>query len=139
MPGFAKKVQKLPAVPAKTKAGLKAAVSASRPRPPRRTRTTGASEPLASIDGMLGFRVLNDGIVKADVRGRLTVGDTASEKQFRILINASGQILLDPVVVMSEREVWLYKNPTALASVMQGLREAADNDVHDLGSFADHA
>ena len=59
--------------------------------------------------------------------------------EFRILINGDGQILLDPVVVMSEREVWLYKNPHALASVMQGLREAAAGEVHDLGTFAKDA
>ena len=48
------------------------------------------------------------------------------------------QILLDPVVIVPERELWLYKNPTALASVMQGLRDAAGGEVHHLGSFADH-
>ena len=83
--------------------------------------------------------MLKDEIIKADKRGRLTIGDKASDKQFRVLINSDGQILLDPVVVMSAREVWLYKNPQALVSVLQGLHEAAAGEVHDLGSFVDCA
>jgi len=94
---------------------------------------------VASPEHVHGFRLLEDDIIKADKRGRLTVGDKASDKQFRVLINSDGQILLDPVVVMSEREVWLYKNPQALMSVLQGLREAAAGEVHDFGSFVDSA
>lgn len=101
--------------------------------------STRAAETGASFGSARAFRVLRDEIVRADKRGRLTVGDAVSAKQFRILINDDGQILLDPVVVMSEREVWLYKNPHALASVMQGLREAAAGEVHDLGTFAKDA
>jgi len=111
------------------------------PAPPaRRALAADASEVFASSpEHDYGFRMLKDEIIKADKRGRLTVGDKASDKQFRVLINSDGQILLDPVVVMSEREVWLYKNPQALMSVLQGLREAAAGEVHDLGSFVDCA
>jgi hypothetical protein len=35
--------------------------------------------------------------------------------------------------------MWLYETPQALASVKQGLREAAEGKSVDRGSFAKHA
>lgn len=43
------------------------------------------------------------------------------------------------VAVMSERKAWLYANPDAMGSVLQGLREAAAGEVHSVGSFVDSA
>ncbi|MFM6309776.1 MAG: hypothetical protein ACKPGB_16195, partial [Dolichospermum sp.] len=53
-----------------------------------------------------------------------------------------GQILLDPVdpvVNISERELWLWKNPEAMASLQKGIQEAAAGELNDLGSFAEYA
>jgi hypothetical protein len=135
----AKKVKTLTSTAKTSGSGRSAKRPADRVQPKRGPRKVGLPVMPDLIGGAIGFRVLKHEVIKADDRGRLTIGDPASAKQFRVLINDSGQILLDPVVVMSERELWLYKNPTALASVMQGLREAADGEVHDLGSFADLA
>ena len=58
---------------------------------------------------------------------------------FRVYVNSAGQILLDPAVSVPLREMWLYKNPVALAKVREGLAQAAEGDFHDLGSFAKFA
>ena len=55
---------------------------------------------------------------------------------FRIYVNAAGQILLDPALSVPIREMWLYRNPVALAKVREGLAQAAEGDLHDIGSFA---
>lgn len=58
---------------------------------------------------------------------------------FRVYVNAAGQILLDPALTVPVREIWLYRNPVALAKVREGLAQAAEGDLHDLGSFAGFA
>ena len=78
-------------------------------------------------------------LVSADGRGRITLGAELKTKQFRVLKNALGQILLDPVVPIPERELWLWKNKEALQSVKKGLLEASAGEIHEIGSFADYA
>jgi hypothetical protein len=58
---------------------------------------------------------------------------------FRVYVNAAGQVLLDPALTVPVREMWLYRNPVALAKVREGLAQAAEGDLHDLGSFAKFA
>ena len=58
---------------------------------------------------------------------------------FRVYVNAAGQILLDPALTVPVREMWLYRNPVALAKVREGLADAAEGDLHDSGSFAKFA
>ncbi len=58
---------------------------------------------------------------------------------FRVYVNAAGQILLDPAISVPIREMWLYRNPIALAKVREGLSQAAEGELHDLGSFAKYA
>jgi hypothetical protein len=74
-----------------------------------------------------------------DKRGRLTLGVEAKSKQYRVMKNQFGQILLDPVVNIPEHELWLWKNPEAMASLKKGMQEAAAGELHDLGSFAECA
>jgi hypothetical protein len=62
-----------------------------------------------------------------------------SNLHFRVYINDAGQVLLDPAVSVPIHEVWLYRNPQALAKVSKGLAEAAKGDLHDAGSFAEYA
>jgi len=45
----------------------------------------------------------------------------AQEKRYQILVNESGQILLDPVVSIPERELWLWQNQEASTAVQQGI------------------
>jgi hypothetical protein len=54
--------------------------------------------------------------VHTDARGRLTLGAVAKEKKYKVFVNDMGQILLDPVVSIPERELWLWQNAEALDS-----------------------
>lgn len=81
---------------------------------------------------------------QVDSNGKLTLGlpfrqEAAIEQNYRILVNDAGQILLDPFTNIPEQELWLWKNPEALASLERGLQQAASGDVYDLGSFAEYA
>lgn len=60
-------------------------------------------------------------------------------KSYRVYQNASGQILLDPLVTIPASEAWLYKNKEALASVRQGLKEASEGKLVKMRSFAKYA
>lgn len=55
------------------------------------------------------------------------------------MINDAGEILLSPVVTIPEQEFWLWQNTSALAAVRRGIEQADQNEVHDLGSFAQYA
>ena len=76
---------------------------------------------------------------RADSRGRLTIGAVAKGKNYRVMMNQLGQILLDPIVNIPEREVWLWKNQSALNSLKRGLEEAEAGETQDVGSFAEYA
>ncbi|MGK7935385.1 MAG: hypothetical protein AB4206_06220 [Xenococcaceae cyanobacterium] len=76
---------------------------------------------------------------RADDRGRLTLGTLAKRKNYRVMINESGQILLDPIANIPEKEIWLWKNKSARLSLKLGLEEAEAGETQDLGSFAEYA
>lgn len=76
---------------------------------------------------------------RADDRGRLTVGAVAKKKNYRVMINELGQILLDPIVNIPEQEMWFWKNQSAQESLKRGLEEAEAGETQDLGSFAEYA
>jgi hypothetical protein len=84
------------------------------------------------------FQIIKDA-VRSDNRGRLTLGNVAKAKSYRVLINDAGQILLDPVVNIPEKELWILQNSVARASLEVGIQQASSGEVHDLGSFAQYA
>ncbi|KOR38020.1 hypothetical protein AM228_04405 [Planktothricoides sp. SR001] len=49
------------------------------------------------------------------------------------------EIMSDRSQKISDRELWLWQNPSALNSVLRGIEQAAAGEVHDLGSFAEYA
>lgn len=75
------------------------------------------------------FRTLKESI-RTDERGRITIGNEAKGKTCQFLVNDLGQILLEPVITIPERERWLFANPKALSSVKQGLKESAVIDKY---------
>ncbi len=48
------------------------------------------------------------------------------------------RIILEPLVTIPARELWLYKNPEALEAVKIGLKEAGEGKIVDGGSFAQY-
>jgi hypothetical protein len=84
------------------------------------------------------FRKVKE-IVEPDSRGRVSIGAITKGKSYSVQVNDAGQILLDPVVAIPERELWLWQNSEALTSVQRGLQQAVVGEVQDLGSFAQYA
>ncbi len=66
------------------------------------------------------------------------LGDSAGPLEalhFRVYVNSAGQVLLDPALSVPVHEMWLYRNRDAIAKVREGLTQAAQGNLHDLGSF----
>lgn len=78
------------------------------------------------------FQVIKD-FVKADERGRLVIGDVIKDQPFRVLRNEAGEVRLIPVVAIPVSEVWLYRNPKAMASLMNGLDQAKSGKISRKG------
>lgn len=87
------------------------------------------------------FELISE-FAKPDAKKRLTLPEAlaaAGATAFNVYKNAVGQIVLDPVLAVPAAEVWLYRNPAALAAVQQGMKESAEGKTVDLGSFAKFA
>ena len=89
--------------------------------------------------------VIRDDILSAESRnvtadgGRRVVlpkGVASKGVTYRVWVNTSGQIVLDPQVTIPASEVWLFKNKAALATVDKGMAESAGGQTIDRGSFA---
>ena len=76
---------------------------------------------------------------RADSKGRVVLGAHLANKTFRVTEQADGNLLLEPVVVIHEREAWLYQNPEAMAMVRKGIKESKAGKGVSLGSFAQYA
>jgi hypothetical protein len=85
-----------------------------------------------------GFTIRKDH-VQPDTRGRVALGPTLSNPDYRVLVNDAGQILLDPIVSIPASEAWMWENPALRESMNRALEQAAQGDFHDLGSFAGYA
>lgn len=78
--------------------------------------------------------------VRIDGKGRVTLGAIAQPgEQFTISREPSGNIVLQPAKIVPANEAWLWENKTALASVLQGMREAEEGQTQNLGDFARYA
>ncbi len=78
------------------------------------------------------------GAVKADAKHRVVIKGPVHEL-YRVYRNEAGQILLDPQIMVSAEEAWLFKDKKALASVRRGLKQLAEGKGRYLGSFAKYA
>ena len=77
-------------------------------------------------------------IRKLDNSGRLTLGKERAGEQYEVSEAKDGTIILTPVAVIPKRELWLWDNPEALASVKRGLEQSARGEGRSLGSFAQY-
>ena len=75
----------------------------------------------------------------ADAKGRVVLGPKYANKMFRVSEQPDGNLLLEPVVAVHEREVWFYRNPEAQAMVQEGIRQSRAGETVFLGSFAQYA
>jgi len=82
---------------------------------------------------------LHNEIRKLDNAGRLSLGKERAGEQYEVNEKSDGTIVLTPVAVIPKRELWLWKNPEALASVKRGLEQSARGEGRSLGSFARYA
>lgn len=87
------------------------------------------------------FALVKEG-VQADERGRISLGGQCGNKHYRIMVNPNGEILLLPMAMIPENEAWLFRNPTAKASLEHGLNDAREGrlttiNTTSFSSFAD--
>ncbi len=69
--------------------------------------------------------------VKLDAKNRVHLPAVLVQEgiTYHIYCNNLGQIVLDPQITIPASEAWLFNNPDALASVRQGLSDAANGRV----------
>lgn len=81
--------------------------------------------------------------VELDSRQRLPLAKVVqgSQHRFRVDVQPGGELLLTPMVSISERELAMFKNPEAMASLKEGLDEVAAGNVvrHGPGYFSKRA
>ena len=66
-------------------------------------------------------------IVRPDAKGRVGLGILSKDiSGFKLTTDKHGRFILEPLNEIPARERWLYKNPEALASLRQGLKELAE-------------
>jgi hypothetical protein len=58
---------------------------------------------------------------------------------FRAHKEDDGRIILEPLIEVPAKEHWIYKNPAALALLVQGVEDAKAGCIKDRGSFAKYA
>ena len=63
--------------------------------------------------------------VSKDSRGRVSLGPEVMDDHFMVSRNAVGQILLTAVSTVPKHEMWLWRNPAALAAVRLGIQQSA--------------
>jgi hypothetical protein len=75
------------------------------------------------------------GEVVADDRGRVSIGKAKSTPGSRYLMSVDehGGIHLLPVVSIPAWELDVWENPELMASIMRGLRQAADGETFTWG------
>lgn len=60
----------------------------------------------------------------ADSKGRIALGSKYAGKTFIVVSKKTGEIVIQPAVVVPEREAWLYQNQGAMEAVQRGLQQA---------------
>ncbi len=64
-----------------------------------------------------------------DSKGRVTLGSHFANRAVIVEHRSDDEVIVRLARVIAEREVWLYKNPQALASVRNGLDQARKGNV----------
>ena len=64
-----------------------------------------------------------------DAKGRVTLGGHFANRAVIVEHRSEDEVIVRLARVIPEREVWLYENPKALASVRRGLDQARKGNV----------
>lgn len=64
-----------------------------------------------------------------DSKGRVTLGGHFANRAVIVEHRSDDEVVVRLARVIPEREVWLYENPKALASVRRGLAQARKGNV----------
>jgi len=68
--------------------------------------------------------------LRPDSKGRIALGNFAKGvSSFHAYQDQEGRVVLEPQVEIPAREAWLWNNPTAMAQVRQGLKEAGEGKL----------
>ena len=88
-------------------------------------------------------RFLNGNIREDKKYQTLKVNDSAKNRTVdinillnRIKVDKNHRIILEPLVEIPAREKWLFDNKPALQAVKQGIKDAKEGKVYDLGCIA---
>jgi len=74
--------------------------------------------------------------VRPDAKGRITLGKWAQDiSSFLVHPGEDGKIILEPYSEIPAKEIWLFENKDALASVKRGLKDSTAGRVRSRGSF----
>ena len=65
----------------------------------------------------------------ADSKGRVTLGGRFANRAVIVEHRSDDEVIVRLARVIPEREVWLYENPKALASVRRGLDQARKGNI----------
>lgn len=82
---------------------------------------------------------MKEGRVRLDQKRRISLTRFIPKigiDSFKITVEDSGRIILEPLAEIPSRELWLYQNHEALASVKRGLKQSAEGKTHSRGSFS---
>lgn len=78
--------------------------------------------------------------VQPDSKGRITLGKLAKGvESFGVTREKDGRIILEPMVSIPKREMWLYQNKKALKMVLDGIEDAKAGRVKRRPSYAKYA
>lgn len=75
--------------------------------------------------------------IRPDSKGRICIGTLIASdiSGFRAHVDKKHRIILEPFAEIPAKELWLHKNPAALASVKRGLEQSAKKQTKSLGKF----
>jgi hypothetical protein len=79
-----------------------------------------------------------DEVKRIDALGRINLGKEHANETYSVEKLKDGTLVLTPVAVIPKREMWLWKNKTALKAVKEGLEQSAKGETEFLGSFAQY-
>ena len=78
-------------------------------------------------------------VVRPDERGRINLGNLADNiSSYQVFQNKDGYLILEPLVEIPAREVWIYEDSENLGNIRRGMQQSKDGKVSSLGSFSQY-